>query len=140
MRHPAFDFHAELGHVGELHCVVRRREDRLGEVLAYLVLVDVERRDELDVAYVIAAETHVHQAWNEDLGRRVAVVVHALHERGRAVARPHDRDPDLSVPVAVLSAVVHAPTSLRTFVCSLIPMSSSNSARARAMLSTSREQ
>ena len=52
-----------FGHVvGELQRVVLAREDRLGEVLADLVGVDVEGGAELDVAHVVAAEVDVHQA------------------------------------------------------------------------------
>ena len=40
----------EVGHLGELHRVVRAGEDRLAEVETDLVGVDVERGDELDVA------------------------------------------------------------------------------------------
>ena len=43
-------------------------EDRLAEVEADLVGVDVERGDELDVADVVAAELDVHEAGHA-LGR-----------------------------------------------------------------------
>ena len=54
-----------LRDVGELDRVVRVRPHRVGEVLADLALDDVERRDELDVADVVAAEVDVHQAGDE---------------------------------------------------------------------------
>ena len=48
---------------------------------------------------VVAAEVDVHEA-GDGLGRvGVAVVVDALHERGRAVAHADDRDADLVVLV-----------------------------------------
>jgi hypothetical protein len=53
------------GTFGELDRVVRPGVDRLGEVLADLVLVDVEGGHELDVADVVAAEVDVHQAGDE---------------------------------------------------------------------------
>ena len=84
-----------FGHVGELDRVVRVRPDRLGEVLADLVARDVEGGGELDVADVVAAEVDVHQARDEVVGRRVLVVLDALHERVRAVADADDRDADL---------------------------------------------
>ena len=61
--HPALDRDAELGQlaVAELQRVVLAGEDRLGEVLADLVGVDVERGGELDVADVVAAEVDVHE-------------------------------------------------------------------------------
>ena len=60
--HPALDGDAEVRDlVGELQRVVLAGEDRLGEVLADLVGVDVERGAELDVADVVAAEVDVHQ-------------------------------------------------------------------------------
>src|SRR3712207_8078484 len=58
----------------------------LAEVLADLVGVDVERRGELDVADVVAAEVDVHEPGDGLVGIGVLVVVHALDERGRAVA------------------------------------------------------
>ena len=87
----------ELGHVGELDRVVLARPDRLGEVLADLLGVDVEGGDELDVADVVAAEVDVHQA-GHFLGRvGVLVVLDALDEGVGAVADADDRDADLLV-------------------------------------------
>ena len=70
--------------------------DRLREVEADLLGVDVERGDELDVADVVRAEVDVHQAG--DLLRRVgvAVEVDALDERRGAVSDADDGDPDLA--------------------------------------------
>jgi hypothetical protein len=79
-------------HVGELHGVVRRLPDRLGEIEPDLALVDVEGRGELDVADVIAAEPRVHEAGDEGVVRRVTVVLHTLHERRGAVADADDGD------------------------------------------------
>ena len=59
--HAALDLDAHLRHVGELDRVVLTRPDRLGEILADLLRVDVEGGDELDVADVVAAEVDVHQ-------------------------------------------------------------------------------
>ena len=80
--------------------VVRLRVDRLGQVLADLVLVDVEGGDELDVLDVIAAEVDVHQARDEVVLLGVLVVVAALDEAARAVADADDRDADLAVAAA----------------------------------------
>ena len=63
--HAALDGDAEVRDLaGEVQRVVLPGEDRLGEVLADLLGVDVERRGELDVADVVAAEVHVHEAGN----------------------------------------------------------------------------
>src|SRR5581483_11640763 len=78
-----------------LHGVVVAAEDRLGEVVAHLLLVDVEGGAELDVADVVAAEVDVHQARDEVLRVGVLVVLHTLDERGRAVAHADDRHPNL---------------------------------------------
>ena len=90
VRHAAVHRDVEVGHVGELDRVVLTRPDRLAEVLADLVGVDVERGRELDVAHVVAAEVDVHETGDRLVGIGVAVVLHALHERARAVADPHD--------------------------------------------------
>ena len=91
------DGDAELRHVGELDRVVLTRPDRLAEVLADLLDVDVESRRELDVADVVAAELDVHET--RDLFGRVGVLVvlDALDERVGAVADTDDRDADLAV-------------------------------------------
>ena len=64
-----------FGDVGELDRVVRVRPDRVGEVVADLALDDVERRDELDVADVVAAEVDVHEAGDELVVVGVLVVL-----------------------------------------------------------------
>ena len=93
--HAAVDGDARLRHVGEVDRVVRVRPHRVGEVLADLVRGHVERGRELDVADVVAAQVHVHQAGHELVVRRVLVVLHALEQRVGAVADADDRDADL---------------------------------------------
>ena len=98
--HPALDGDAGVGDLLEDERVVRLRVDRLGQVLADLVLVDVEGGHELDVADVVAAEVDVHQARDEVVDLGVLVVVAALDEAARAVADADDRDADLAVAAA----------------------------------------
>ena len=97
VRHAAMHRHPEVRHVGELDRVVLTRPDGLRQILADLLLVDVERRDELDVADVVAAEVDVHQAGDDVVPGSIAVVVHALDERAGAVADADDRDAHLAV-------------------------------------------
>ena len=78
--HAALDLDPMLRDVGELDRVVLARPDRLGEVLADLLGVDVEGGDELDVADVVAAEVDVHQARDLLGGVGVLVVLDALDE------------------------------------------------------------
>jgi hypothetical protein len=66
--------------LADLDGVVLGGVDRLGEVLADLLVVDVERRDELDVAHVVVAEGHVHETGHGALRVCVPVVVDALDE------------------------------------------------------------
>ena len=77
----ALDGDAERRHVADLDRVVLAGHDRLGQVAADLLGVDVERGDELDVADVVLAELDVHQAGHPRAGVGVLVVVHALDER-----------------------------------------------------------
>ena len=102
MGHAALDRDAQVRDVllDELDRVVLAGPDRLGEVLADLVRVDVERGRELDVADVVPAEIDVHEARHARGRVGVLVVVDALHERVRAVADADDGDPDLLVLVA----------------------------------------
>ena len=95
--HPALDLDAEVRHLLEDVGVVRLGVDRLGQVLADLVLVDVEGGHELDVADVVAAELDVHEARDEVVLLGVLVVVAALDEAAGAVPDADDGDPDLAV-------------------------------------------
>ena len=67
-------------HVSDLDGVVLAGEDRLGQVEADLLGVDVERGDELDVADVVLAELHVHQAGNVGVLVGILVVLNALDQ------------------------------------------------------------
>src|SRR5262249_28090082 len=100
--HAALDGDVQVRDVllDELDRVVLAGPDRLGEVLADLLAVDVEGGRELDVADVVAAQVHVHEAGDALGGIGVLVVVDALHERVRAVAHADDRHPHLVVLVA----------------------------------------
>src|SRR6185295_3468831 len=95
-RMPALDRHAGGRHVGEPDRVVRLGEDRLGDVGADLLRVDVERGDDADVADVVAAKLDVHQAGDRLVGVGILVVLQTLHEGRGAVAKPHDRDANLT--------------------------------------------
>ena len=100
VRHAAGDLDAGLRDVGELDRVVRMRPHRVGEVVADLALDDVERRRELDVADVVAAEVDVHEAGDELILVRVLVVLAALEQRVGAVADADDGDAHLAVVLA----------------------------------------
>src|SRR4029077_13835658 len=84
------------------------RPDPLGEIDADLALDDVERRDDFDVADVVAAQIDVHEPGDELLGFRVLVIGQALHERVRAVPDSDDRDADLVLlPSATVAVITH---------------------------------
>ena len=93
--HAAMHGHVELRDLGELHGVVLAAEDRLAQVAADLVGVDVECGRELDVRDVVAAEVDVHEAGHELAGLGVVVVVDALDEGRGAVAGADDGDAHL---------------------------------------------
>src|SRR5207249_5033784 len=114
--HAALDLDTGGRHVGELHGGVGSGEDRFRKVGADLVPVDVEGSHELDVADVVAAQVDVHEAWHEVLGRRFPGVGDALNGRGRAVADPDHRDPDLAVAAAMTVGFLHSCTPLRVVV------------------------
>jgi hypothetical protein len=82
--------------VGDLDRVVLTGQDRLGEVAADLLGVDIERGDELDVAHVIVAQLDVHQPGDLLARVGVSVVMHALDERGGTVSGADDRNADLA--------------------------------------------
>src|SRR6266550_5224796 len=96
MGHPALDLDALMWNVREFHRVVMPGEDRVRQILADLVLIDVEGGGEFDVADVVAAEIDVHQARDRRAGLRIPVILDALHQRRGAVAHPQDCDAYLS--------------------------------------------
>ena len=76
--------------VGDLDGVVFAGQDGVGQVLPHLLAVDVERGNELDVADVVLAELHVHQARDRGLGVGIFVVLDALDQRSGAVTYADD--------------------------------------------------
>ena len=84
--------HGDAGrrHVADLDRVVLAGADGVGEVVADLLGVDVERGDELHVTDVVRAELHVHQAGHPALRVGVLVVLDALDQRRGAVADADD--------------------------------------------------
>ena len=75
-------------HVADLDRVVLAGDDGVREVLADLLGVDVERGDELNVANVVRAELHVHEAWDSILRVGVLVILNALHQEGAQLPTP----------------------------------------------------
>src|SRR6476620_5167794 len=86
----ALDGDAGRRDVGNLDGVVFAGQDGVGQVLPHLLAVDVERSNELDVADVVLAELHVHQARDRGLGVGIFVVLDALDQRSGAVTYADD--------------------------------------------------
>src|SRR5579871_1080920 len=85
MRHTAIDLRAEVRHVGELVGIVGWREDRLADILADLVLIDIEGGGKFDIVNVVATQVDMHQAWHEIFRLSIFVVLDALYQRTGAV-------------------------------------------------------
>jgi hypothetical protein len=79
-RGPALDEHPGRRDIADLDGVVLTGDDRLGDVAADLLGVDVERGDELDVRDVVVAERDVHETRDAVVRVGVPVVLHALHQ------------------------------------------------------------
>jgi hypothetical protein len=87
-------------HVRELDGVVLARPDGLGQVLADLLGVHIERCDELHITDMVVAELDVHQT-RHSCGRvRVLVELDALDERSGAVAHADDGYAHRTHPIA----------------------------------------
>ena len=86
----ALDGDAGRRDVGDLDGVVLGGVDRLGQVEADLLGVDVERGDELDVVDVVVTELDVHQPGDVAGRVGVLVVLDALDQRAGAVADADD--------------------------------------------------
>src|SRR5438105_3616922 len=97
MGHATLDRHVEIGHFAELVRIVRLGENGLREVLAHLILVNVESGAELDVTYVVSTEARVHQPWYEFVVRCFAVVLYTLHQGRGAVSHADNCYPDFFV-------------------------------------------
>ncbi len=91
-RRAALHLHACPVGLGEHVGVVGLEQDRFGDVAAHLAGVDVEGRGDLDIRDVVAAEFDVHQAGRRFVGGGFGVVAEPLHQRGGAIADPHDPD------------------------------------------------
>ena len=74
--------------------VVLAGENRLGQILADFVAIDVEGGDEFDVAHMVIAQLHVHEAGNLIGGIGILIVMDALDKGGSAVAGADDGDTD----------------------------------------------
>ncbi len=87
---PALNGDSQLGDVGETDGVVLSRPHRFGDVFADLGRVDVECRNDLDVADVVPAQLDVHQTGYVVARVGVPVVADALDEGVRTVADAGD--------------------------------------------------
>ena len=90
----ALNGHAGFWHVAQFDGVVFGGFNRVSEVEADFLCVDIECRNELHIVDVVVAELHVHQTWDGLVCGGVFVVFNALHERGRTIADAHDSDAD----------------------------------------------
>ncbi len=81
---------AQIADFSELDRVVLARPHRLGNVLADLGSVDIERSDEFNVAYVVVTEFDVHESRNPEIRVCILVVLNALDEGVGAVSEPCD--------------------------------------------------
>ena len=96
MGHAPVDVDPHVGDIGKLQRVVWLGENRLGEILPNLVLVDVEGGDHVDVLDAVVPDLGVHEAGNLLVLRHLDVFVQALHERRGAVSDPNNGDFDFS--------------------------------------------
>ena len=88
--HSPFHRHAQAGDIGELDGIVGRGENGRGQVLAYLVFVDVKGGHHLDVLDAVVADLVVHHPGNLPGGGDFHILVDSLHQGGGAVAHADD--------------------------------------------------
>ena len=88
----ALNLNAESRNIGDLDGAVFGGNNGLGEVLADLLVVNIESCDELDIGDVVVAEDDVHEARNGLVGLCIAVELDTLHQGGGAVADADDSD------------------------------------------------
>ena len=85
---------AEIWNVRKYHGVVWFTEDRLRNVSADLVGVNVERADHLDIADRQSIDFLAHHPDDGNVGFRLAVVRESLNQGRRAVAYSDQANPD----------------------------------------------
>ena len=68
-------------HGAELESIVRSGEDGFGEVLANLVLVDIDGSGKLDIGNVITAQSYMHQTGYKIGVLGILVILHSLDKR-----------------------------------------------------------
>jgi len=79
--HAALYRDAQMGHVSKLNGVVGLGENRLGQVFAHLVAVNVESRHHLDVLDAIVSDAVVHHAGYRLVVGHLDIFVNALDQR-----------------------------------------------------------
>ena len=90
MRHAAIHIRAEMWDIRELVGIIGGREDRLTQVIPHFILININSGGELDIANMIAAEIHMHQAWDKIVGLSIPVVLYTLHQRTGTVANAYN--------------------------------------------------
>ena len=84
--HAAEDANAEAGDLCELNRVIRLGENGLAQIFSDFGFIDVERRCELDIADMVAAEIDVHEARDSFILFGVFIKLNTLDERRSAIA------------------------------------------------------
>ena len=85
--------------------VVRRRENRIGDIPANFRFVDVEGGTQFDVPNMVAAEFHIHKARHRHVAARLGVMREPLNEGRGTIADAHNADPELARAHATLSPI-----------------------------------
>jgi hypothetical protein len=83
--HATYHLYARGRDIAELVGVVGWGINGLRQVLAHLVLVDIDGGYEIDIADVIAAKVDMHQAGYELIFLGILVIMHPLYKGGCAV-------------------------------------------------------
>jgi hypothetical protein len=102
MGHAPGYFNPQGWHLTEPVGIVRGSIDGLREVLAYLILINIDSGHKLNVPDMIAPQINMHQTGDGILLFGITVVLHSLYQRGSTVPDSNNCYLDLSQFICLL--------------------------------------
>src|SRR5258708_7527094 len=81
MIHAPVDLRAQLRDIAKAIRIIWGCVNGFAEIFAHLIMVNIKGRGELNIANVISAQVHMHQAWDEIARFRFTIVMYALYQR-----------------------------------------------------------
>jgi hypothetical protein len=79
MGHTSLNSDTGGGYLAKLKGVIGWAKNGVSQVIAYLVLIDIEGGDEIDIAHMISAQINMHKTGHKFRFLRLTVIVNTLN-------------------------------------------------------------